>query len=60
MDGLLSIDSHLNTLTQKSVKFEWSKACERNFKILKDMFTSTLLLTLLEGTKGFMVYYDAC
>ena len=57
MDGLESIASPLTTLTQKSVKFEWSKACERNFHVLKDSPTSSHVLTLLEATKGFDLYY---
>ena len=57
MNGFTSIASPLTTLTQKSVKFEWSEACERSF--LKDRLTSALVLTLLEGTKGFMVYCGA-
>ena len=59
MDGFTSIASPLTTLTQKSKKFEWSEACEKGFKLLKDRLTSTPVLTLPEGTKGFMVYFDA-
>ncbi|WMV32782.1 hypothetical protein MTR67_026167 [Solanum verrucosum] len=35
------------------------EACEKSFQELKHTFTSTLTLTLLEGTNGFMVYCDA-
>ena len=42
-----SIDSPLTTLTQKKVKFEWSKACERSFQVLKDRLTSASVLILL-------------
>ena len=59
VDVFACIESPLTTLTQKSKKFEWSEACERSFKILKDRLTSALVLTLPEGTKGFVVYYDA-
>ena len=59
MDGFASISSPLTTWTQKNVKFEWSRACERIFQILKDRLTSALVLTLSEGTKGFVVYCDA-
>ena len=59
MDGFSSIVSRLTTLTQKSKKFEWSEACERSFQILKDRLTFALVLTLSEGTKGFVVYCDA-
>ena len=59
VDGFLSTASTLTTLTQKSMKFEWSEVCERSFQILKERITFALVLTLLEGTKGFVVYYDA-
>ena len=55
MDGFASIAS---LLTQKSKKFEWSEACEKSFQLLKDKLTTTLVLTLPEGIKGFMVYCD--
>ena len=58
-NGFASIVFPLNTLTQNSKKFEWSKACERSFQILKDTFTSTLMLTLPEGTNGFVLYCGA-
>ena len=46
-----SIESPLTTLTQKSKKFEWSKASERRFQISKDTLTSAQLLTLLVGPR---------
>ena len=49
----------MTTLTRNSVKFEWSEACKRSFKILKDRLTFASILTLPEGTKVFVVYYDA-
>ena len=49
----------MTTLTQKCKKFEWSEACERCFQMLKDRVTSAPMLTLPEGTKGFVVYCDA-
>ena len=33
--------------------------CEKRFQILKDRLTSASVLTLLEGTKGFIIYCDA-
>ena len=58
-DGFTSIASPLTTLTQKRVKFEWSEACEKIFKIVKDRLTFARVLTLPEGTNGFVVYRDA-
>ena len=59
MDGSAFIVSPLTTLTQKIKKFKWSKACEKSFELLKERLTSAPVLTLSEGTKGFVVYYDA-
>ena len=58
-DGFASISYSLTTLTQKKVKFEWLEACEIRFQEVKYKITSALLSTLPEGTKGFVVYYDA-
>ncbi|WMV09563.1 hypothetical protein MTR67_002948, partial [Solanum verrucosum] len=59
VEGFSSIASHLTTLTQKKVKFIWSEACEKSFQELKDRLTSAPVLTLSEGTYGFVVYCDA-
>ena len=59
MDGFASIVSPLTTLTQKSKKFDWSEACEKSFQLLKDRLIFVLVLTLPEGTKGFVLYCDA-
>ncbi|WMV55083.1 hypothetical protein MTR67_048468, partial [Solanum verrucosum] len=40
-------------------KSEWSEACEKSFQELKDRLTSATVLTLPEGTDGFVVYCDA-
>ena len=53
---LLSIASPLAALTKKKSKFEWSEPCEESFQLLKDRITFALVLTLLEGTDGFVVY----
>ena len=58
VNGYVSIASLLTILTQRSKKFEWSEACEKSFQMLKDRFTSTSVLTLSEGKKGFVVYCD--
>ena len=58
MDGFASIASPLTTLTQKSIKFEWSEACERRFQISKYRLTFVPMLNLPEGTHGFVVYCD--
>ncbi|WMV46256.1 hypothetical protein MTR67_039641, partial [Solanum verrucosum] len=59
VEGFSSIFLPLTTLTQKRVKFLWLEACEKSFHELKDRITSTPILTLLEGSDGFVVYCDA-
>ncbi|WMV37265.1 hypothetical protein MTR67_030650 [Solanum verrucosum] len=59
VEGFSSIGSPLTTFTQKKAKFIWSEACEKSFQELKDRLTSTLVLTLPEGTYSFVVYCDA-
>ncbi|WMV30124.1 hypothetical protein MTR67_023509, partial [Solanum verrucosum] len=59
VEGFSSISSPLTALTQKKAKFIWSKKCEKSFQELKDRLTFALVLTLLEGTDGFVVYCDA-
>nr|XP_033510298.1 uncharacterized protein LOC117275054 [Nicotiana tomentosiformis] len=54
-----SISSPLTRLTQKKVKFQWSDTCEKSFEELKKRLTSAQVLTLPEGTEGFIVYCDA-
>ncbi|KAF3659076.1 hypothetical protein FXO38_07330 [Capsicum annuum] len=48
----------LTMLTQKKVKFLWSDAYKGSFEKLNDKITSTPVLTLPEGTDGFVVYCD--
>ncbi|WMV08763.1 hypothetical protein MTR67_002148 [Solanum verrucosum] len=59
VEGFSSIVSPLRDLIQKKAKFIWSDACEKSFQDLKDRLTSTLVLTLPEGTYGFVVYCNA-
>ncbi|WMV08820.1 hypothetical protein MTR67_002205 [Solanum verrucosum] len=58
LEGFSSITSLLMTLTQKKAKFEWSNACEKIFQELKDRLTFAPVLTLPEGTYGFIVHCD--
>ena len=55
----MSIVFPLTTLTQESKKFELSESCEKSFQLLKEKLTCASMLTLPEGTKGFVVYCDA-
>ncbi|WMV50784.1 hypothetical protein MTR67_044169 [Solanum verrucosum] len=58
VEGFSSITIPLMTLTQKKVKFLWSEACEKIFQELIDRLTSAPVLTLLEGSDGFVIYCD--
>ncbi|WMV58247.1 hypothetical protein MTR67_051632 [Solanum verrucosum] len=59
VEGFSSISSPLTKLTQKIVKFQSSEACEKSFQELKKRLTTTPVLTLPEGTQGFVIYCDA-
>lgn len=59
MEGFSIISELLTKLTQNKVKFRWFEDYENSFKELKDRLTSTPVLTLPDGTKGFTAYCDA-
>ncbi|KAH0764885.1 hypothetical protein KY285_000756 [Solanum tuberosum] len=59
VEGFSSITSPLTKLTQKMVKFQWSDDCEKSFTELKTRLTTALVLTLPEGSDGYVIYYDA-
>ena len=46
-------------LTQKNLKFMWSRACENSFQLLKEKFITAPVLTLPNREDKFTVYYDA-
>ncbi|WMV41853.1 hypothetical protein MTR67_035238 [Solanum verrucosum] len=41
------------------VNFRWSDDCEKRFVELKTTLTTTLVLTLPEGSDGYVIYCDA-
>lgn len=49
----------MTQLTQKKIKWEWTKEYEKSFQELKRMFTTAPMLTIPSGTEGLMVYNDA-
>ncbi|GJX83705.1 putative reverse transcriptase domain-containing protein [Tanacetum coccineum] len=59
IEGFLKIAKPMTKLTQKSVKFEWGDKEEEAFQLLKQKLYSAPILALPEGTKNFVVYYDA-
>ena len=56
VEGFSSIASPLMFLPQKKSKFKCLESCEKSFQLLKDKLTSASVLTLPEGTKGFIMY----
>ena len=59
MEGFFKIALPLTQLTRKGKKFEWSGTWEHNFNELKDRLTSSPILAMPQGTKGFSIYTDA-
>ncbi|XP_075096435.1 uncharacterized protein LOC142174524 [Nicotiana tabacum] len=59
VENFSSIAALMTKFTHKAVKFQWSDACERSFHELKKHLTSALVLTLPEGSEGYVVYCDA-
>lgn len=53
-----SISSPLTMLTQKKVKFMYTNECKKSFQTLKYQLTLALILTLLEGIEGLVVYCE--
>ena len=41
------------------VKFQWSDDSEKSFAEFKSRLTTTPVLTLPEGSDGYVIYYDA-
>ncbi|GJS92725.1 putative reverse transcriptase domain-containing protein [Tanacetum coccineum] len=49
----------MTKLTQKNMKFDWTKKAEAAFQLLKQKLCSAPILALPEGSENFMVYCDA-
>lgn len=48
----------LTTLTRKDTKYIWDTHCDSSFQELKNKVTSAPVLSIPEGTGGFVVYSD--
>nr|GEU70865.1 putative reverse transcriptase domain-containing protein [Tanacetum cinerariifolium] len=57
--GFSKIAKSMTKLTQKGVKFDWGDKEEAAFQLIKQKLCSALILALPEGSKDFVVYYDA-
>ncbi|KAL0539398.1 hypothetical protein IC582_023610 [Cucumis melo] len=52
------ITSPLTQLTRKGTPFVWNPACESSFQELKKKLVSTPVLTMPDGSVGFVIYND--
>nr|GFA38550.1 hypothetical protein [Tanacetum cinerariifolium] len=59
IEGFSKIAKSMTKLTQKDVKFDWGDKQEATFQQIKQKLCSAPLLALPEGSKDFVVYYDA-
>ncbi|GKG05221.1 putative reverse transcriptase domain-containing protein, partial [Tanacetum coccineum] len=60
--GFSKIAKSMMKLTQKGIKFNWGEKEENAFQLIKQKLCSApilLILALPEGSKDFVVYYDA-
>ena len=58
-EGFSKISSLLTALTHKSLKFEWTDACEMSFQGLRERLVTAPILTIPKGEEGFVIYCDA-
>jgi hypothetical protein len=49
----------MTELLKKGVKFVWSEECDKAFHTLREHLTSAPVLTQLDMSKPFEVFYDA-
>nr|GEV91058.1 putative reverse transcriptase domain-containing protein [Tanacetum cinerariifolium] len=59
IEGFLKITKSMTKLTQKDVKFDWGDKQEASFQRIKQKLCSAPILALPEGSKDFVVHYDA-
>nr|GEZ52503.1 reverse transcriptase domain-containing protein [Tanacetum cinerariifolium] len=58
-EGFSKIAKSMTKLTHKGIKFDWDEKEENAFQLIKQKLCSALILALPEGSKDFVVYYDA-
>ncbi|GJR47123.1 putative reverse transcriptase domain-containing protein [Tanacetum coccineum] len=59
IEGFSKISKPMTKLTQKGIKFDWGEKEENAFQLIKQKLCSAPILALPEGSKDFVVYYDA-
>ena len=53
------ISRPLTTLMKKDVKFEWTSACQKSFKLLKEALCGEPILKYADTSKPYTLYTDA-
>ena len=53
------ISRPLTTLTKKDVKFKWTPACQKSFKLLKETLCGEPVLKYADTSKPYTLYTDA-
>ena len=53
------ISRPLTTLTKKDAKFEWTSACQKSFKLLKEALCGEPVLKYADTSKPYTLYTDA-
>lgn len=56
IEGFSKIAGPMTQLTRKGVKFQWIEKCEKCFEELKQRLVSVPVLTIPEGSEGFVIY----
>jgi hypothetical protein len=57
--GFSKLAKPMTALLEKNAKFVWSDKCQANFEELKRRLTTAPVLTLLDLSKSFSIYYHA-
>ena len=55
----VDISRPLTTLMKKDVKFEWTPACQKSFKLLKETLCGEPVLKYADTSKPYILYTDA-
>ena len=59
VQGFSKVVAPLIALVRKDVLFKWTEECQKSFKLLKERFTTALILAHFDSTKEIIVKTDA-